>query len=573
MRGKSWANRDTSERRSLAWFCVSLGMLVVIGLIAGWTLRGMGEASRWVDHTREVIRQTDQLLAAVRGAESAQRGYLLTNDTSYLNAYETASAATPETLRRLKQLTVDNPEQQARLDTLQPLIAARLASLDDVIRARRESGAEAARQIILTGPGKGLMDQINEIGQQLENEEYRLLQERSQSRRQRLRMGFAATLTASLLALLALLSGLLDVRRTARQRDLAQQTRRESDATSRALFESAAQGIFMVDQSGRIVMANPATERLLGYPVNELLGQSIDILVPDASRGLHSQHRKSYFESPKNRPMGLGLDLQAKRKDGSEFFAEISLSFVDTARGRMAVAFLTDISKRKGDEQSIRQQKDELRLLAGRLMTAQDDERRRIARDLHDDLSQKLAYLAMDIGKLSGKPHAQAVRDDLRPLQMQAAEAAENVRRISHQLHPSILDDIGLEAALEQYCEEFQERSGIATHFESVNVPDAIPREIARSLYHIFQECLRNVSKHSKSEAVFVRLDVAEGHLRLTVKDEGIGLEETARQPQGNIGLVGMKERAHLVNGTVHIHSRTGEGTEVTVKVPLLNAA
>ncbi len=520
-----------------------------------------------------VIRQTDQLLAAVRGAESAQRGYLLTNDTSYLNSYESFSAATPEILRTLKQLTADNPQQQARLNTLQPLIAARLASLDDVIRARRESGAEAARQIILTGAGRRLMEQIDETGEQLESEEYRLLHQRSQARRFRLRTGFAATLAVSLLALLALVSALLDVRRAVSQRIIAEQTGHESEATARALFEAAAQGIFMVDQSGKIVMANPATERLLGYSVSELLGQSIDILVPNAVRGIHAEHRKSYFENPKNRPMGMGLDLQAKRKDGSEFFAEISLSYVDTARGMMAVAFLTDISKRKADEQAIQQQKDELRLLAGRLMTAQDDERRRIARDLHDDLSQKLAYLAMDISKLSGKAHAEAVQRDLRPLQMQAAEAAESVRKISHQLHPSILDDIGLEAALEQYCEEFQERSGIATRFESVNVPEFLPRDVASSVYHIFQECLRNVSKHSQSEEVFVRLDVTEGHLRLTVRDEGIGLAETPRQPQGNIGLVGMKERAHLINGSLSIHSRIGEGTEVTVKVPLPSAA
>jgi signal transduction histidine kinase len=271
--------------------------------------------------------------------------------------------------------------------------------------------------------------------------------------------------------------------------------------------------------------------------------------------------------------MGLGLDLQAKRKDGTEFFAEISLSYVDTARGKMAVAFLTDISKRKTDEQSIQQQKDELRQLAGRLMTAQDDERRRIARDLHDDLSQKLAYLAMDLGKLVSKPDAPATTGDLRLLQMRAAEAADTVRKISHQLHPSILDDIGLEGALEQYCDEFQERSGIVTHFESMNVPDSLAKEVASSLYHIFKECLRNVSKHSQSDEVSVRLDVADGHLCLTVKDQGIGLAATPRQPQGHIGLVGMKERAHLINGSLSIHSRTGEGTEVTVKVPLISAA
>lgn len=202
-------------------------------------------------------------------------------------------------------------------------------------------------------------------------------------------------------------------------------------------------------------------------------------------------------------------------------------------------------------------------------MTAEDDERRRIARDLHDDLSQKLAYLAMDIGKLVAKPENQQITGDLRPLQVRAAEAAEIVRQISHQLHPSILDDIGLEAAIEQYCEEFQARSGIETHFASRDLPDSIPRDVARSVYHIFQECLRNVSKHAKTQQAFVTLDVIDNRLRLTVKDEGVGLSEDRVGPGTSIGLIGMKERALLVNGTLSIQSQTGEGTEISVAVPL----
>jgi signal transduction histidine kinase len=296
-------------------------------------------------------------------------------------------------------------------------------------------------------------------------------------------------------------------------------------------------------------------------------------LVPEKMRGVHVRHRDHYFAQPQNRPMGLGLDLQAQRKDGSEFFVEISLSHIQTAQGTLGVAFVTDISKRKADEASIRQQREELRSLAGRLMTAQDDERRRIARDLHDDLSQKLAYLAMDIGKTATAPGVQGVVD-LRPLQIRAAEAAETVRRISHQLHPSILDDIGLEAGLDQYCEEFQQRSGIATHFTSSNVPESLATEVANSIYHIAAECLRNVAKHSNTKEVFVTLEVVDGTLRLSVRDEGVGLSPTRMQTvNAGIGIVGMKERAHLVNGKLSVQSQTGEGTEVSVEVPLQSNA
>lgn len=351
----------------------------------------------------------------------------------------------------------------------------------------------------------------------------------------------------------------------------AKQTRKalkETESRAESLFQSAAQGIVIVDPRGRIVMANPATETMFGYKVNELVGQSIEMLVPEKLRGAHQQERAAYFKDPKVRPMGMGRDLQARRKDGSVFFAEISLSYVPSAEGTLGVAFVSDVSKRRADEEELRRRGEELRRLAARLMTAQDDERRRIARDLHDDLSQKLAYLSMDIGKLATKPTSRDLLPELRPLQLRAAEAAETVRKVSHELHPSILDDIGLEAALEQYCDEFERRSGISTQFTSQDVPDSLPPDVAGSIYQIAQECLRNVSKHSQSETVAVSLEGTGGVLRLTVRDQGVGLRLKQEAAKG-IGFVAMTERAHLVNGSLHVESNSGEGTEVRVEVPV----
>ena len=343
---------------------------------------------------------------------------------------------------------------------------------------------------------------------------------------------------------------------------------KESESTAHAFFQSAAQAIFIVDSAGVIVMANPATEKMFGYAVSELIGKPVEALVPRHFQAGHKQHRDRFFYHPQMRPMGLGLALQARRKDGTEFFVEISLSYIQAAKGALAVALVTDISKRRADEQAIRQQGAELRALAGQLMTAQDDERRRIARDLHDDLSQSLAFLAMDLGKLATKPGAQDLVDEIRPLQLRAAEVAESVRRLSHQLHPSVLDDIGLEAALEQFCEEFEQRSGIATKFTSRNVPDPLQREVASSVYHIAQECLRNVSKHAQTKTVSVTLEFVDRVLRLSIKDQGVGWKAEPHETNG-IGIVAMRERAHLVNGKFSIESKTGVGTEVSVDVPV----
>jgi len=178
----------------------------------------------------------------------------------------------------------------------------------------------------------------------------------------------------------------------------------------------------------------------------------------------------------------------------------------------------------------------------------------------------------MDLGRLGMNPAAQGIVSELRPLQLRAAEISQAVRRISHELHPSVLDDIGLEAALEQYCEEFEQRSGIATRFTSRNVPESLRPEIARSIYHIAQECMHNVSKHSQTKTVSVTLEFADEMLRLLVKDQGIGLSVDQPGTRG-IGFVAMKERANLVNGTLSIQSVTGAGTEVSVEVPMSHSA
>jgi PAS domain S-box-containing protein len=572
----SSATKETStdpiEKRSLLWSLIGLGMLLIITLIFGWTLRQVNDSDNWVEHTRNVISHNRQLLSDIKDAESAERGFIITGDENYLEPFYSAAKDIPPAASNLRQLVTDNPSQQYKVQALEDLIARRLEVLNNAFGKRRESGFTAAQAIVIAGGGRAAMEQIRDLGQEIENQEYQLLEQRSHTREKRVNAGFDLAVGATLLAIIGFILAPLDVRAAVRQRKQAQATQQESDSTAQALFEAAAQAIFIVDQGGRIVMANPATQKIFGYSLEELLGKSIDLLLPERLRQMHVQHRDQYFAQPQNRPMGMGMDLQAHRKDGSDFFAEISLSYIQTSKGTLAVAFVTDISKRRADSQAILEQKDELRRLAGQLMTAQDDERRRIARDLHDDLSQKLAYLAMDIGKLATKPSSQNFVPDLRPLQLRAAEAAESVRRISHQLHPAVLDDIGLEGAIEQYCEEFEERAGIATEFTAKNVPQSLPRDVSSSLYHIFQECLRNVSKHSQTDAVLVTLEHVDGVLRLTIRDRGVGLAPQRAEKSVSIGILGMKERANLINGTLSIQSELGQGTEVSVEVPLAPA-
>lgn len=561
-------SRDSLLRRSIWWSVLGVGTLVLIAVSAFSTLRQVDRFDFWVDHSREVIRNTKTLQTDLTRAESAERGYLLTDLDRYLPPFQSAQAELYESLGKLRGLTSDNRNQQQRLETLEPMIRARMGVMNDIIKLRASSGLQPALNLILSGKGDEMSRQIRELAQQLEDEENRLLQERSQARQKGIRIGFFTTLLAATLALITMITAPFDVRRAVLDREIAAKGLRDAESRAHALFESAAQGIFVADADGRIVMANPAMATMFGYSPAELGGIRVEQLVPENLRERHVGLRSRYINNPQNRPMGLGLDLQARRKDGTSFYAEISLSHINTEQGTMVVVFVTDVSRRRHDEQEIRQQRADLRALTGKLMTAQDDERRRIARDLHDDLSQRLAYLSIDLGKLAVRPLDSEVVSHVRTLQHRAAEAGETVRAISHELHPSVLDDIGLEAALEQYCEEFQDRTGITTRFEAENVPETIPREVANSLYHIGQECLRNVAKHSRAQDATVRLQGSGQLLRLIVDDRGVGINPDSK-PGSSLGLVAMKERAHLINGSIDIASKAGEGTRVVVEIPL----
>ena len=560
---------DGLRQRSGLWSAIGLGMLVVVGLISLWTLGEVNASDEKVEHTREVISSAEHLLSDLGDAETGQLAYVISGDESYLAPYRHVVADVAKPLANLRQLTADNPAQQQRLGELEPLIDRNLAAMAKAIEARRGLGADAARQLVSGGEGQQTLQRINALGRAMQAEEYRLLRQRAQLRQARLREGLVGALLATAVAILALVFAPLDVRRAVRQRDEAVRKQMESRSMAQAFFEAASEAILIVNQEGNVAMSNPAAEKMFGYTRAELAGQKVETLVPERLRARHVGERDGYFRRPQTRPMGLGMDLAARRRDGTEFFSEISLSHIRTEQGVFAVVFVTDISKRRAYEDEVRKQQDELRLLAGRLMTAQDDERRRIARDLHDDLTQRLAFLAIDLGKLASKTVSEEVMPQLRPLQKRAAEAAEAVRQISHQLHPSILDDLGIEAALEQYCQEFEERTGIVTRFNSHDVPLAMKPEIASSVYHIAQECLRNISKHAQARQASVTLESADSHLRLQVKDDGVGMKPGRLQSGAHIGVAGMKERANLVKGELSIESEPGRGTEVSVTVPL----
>jgi len=353
-------------------------------------------------------------------------------------------------------------------------------------------------------------------------------------------------------------------------RKLAEIAALRGESTIRSLLDSSTQSVVAVSADERIVLVNGNTERMFGYSREELVGRRLELLIPESARKRHAEHHKAYFANMQTRPMGIGLDLEGRRKDGTTFPVEIGLSAVDTAEGQLAVAFVSDITQRRRLEQAAQTQAEEVRALAARLLTAQEEERRRVSRELHDQICQQLASLAFDIGGLAAdSPLPEDAQSRLKALQTRVVKASEETRHIAYELHPSVLDDLGLVASLQDLGKEFSKRTKIGVKFTHDILPAAVPREIASCLYRIARESLQNIATHASAKRVSVEITLRKGAIMLTIADDGAGFDIKAVKGRGGLGLVGMEERARLVKGKLFVVAKPGHGTRIAIEVPL----
>ena len=270
-----------------------------------------------------------------------------------------------------------------------------------------------------------------------------------------------------------------------------------------------------------------------------------------------------------SRPLGIGLDLEARRKDGTTLPVEIALSVIETPEGTIAVAFGNDVTERRRIELVAQTHAQQIQALAAGLMTAQEEERRRVSRELHDQICQQLGSLAMEIGEFTKQPLPQETRSRLRAFQGRVVATAEESRHIAYRLHPSILDDLGVVASLQSLCSAFSSEIKIAVELSTIDLPRSVPRELASCLYRVAQESLQNVSKHASARHVWFALTSRNNTLTLSIADDGVGFNLEAVKGRGGLGLVGMEERARLVNAKLSIGTQQGHGTRIALEVPL----
>ncbi|MEX2528661.1 MAG: PAS domain S-box protein [Gemmatimonadota bacterium] len=330
----------------------------------------------------------------------------------------------------------------------------------------------------------------------------------------------------------------------------------------RTVFESSPDGILVVDGEGRICELNPRAAAMLGYHRDELMGEPIEVVVPPDVRGRHVALRDRFMEEPASRPMGVGMELRAARKDGRVLPVEVALRPCLTESGRYVIAVMRDMSAQR-----------RLRTLGTGTLRATEEERQRIARELHDDTAQSLAALMVQL-KVLAQTHEEAARDRIMEEMHSGLETlVQGVRRIARGLRPPALEDVGIEAALRVHIRQTFRTSEprVDLHLEAVDAHLGSEQQLA--VYRVVQEALANVLRHAEAAQVEVRLAVEgsgdNSHVVATIRDDGRGFDAEGEFLAGaGLGLVGMDERAHLAGGRLTLHSAPGEGCLVRLTVP-----
>jgi PAS domain S-box-containing protein len=343
---------------------------------------------------------------------------------------------------------------------------------------------------------------------------------------------------------------------------------RESEQKYRDLYDNAPDMYHSVDKDGVIIECNETEARILGYPKAEIIGRPITDFLTEHSRAIHQKA----FPGIIKRTAIQGLERDFVRKDGTTFTASMNV-FIEADRAGTLIKTKTigrDISARKQVEEELRRSREDLRNLSAHLESAREQERSRIAREVHDELGVTLSKLKLDIAWLEKRlPANRFLSAKTRAMFDLVDDTIRSVQKISSELRPGVLDHLGLPAAIKWQAGEFRDRAGIQCVLSIQPEDIELDQSLSIAVFRIFQETLSNVVRHAKATKVEVGLLVADNRLALDVKDNGIGITEAQLANPASFGLMGVRERVGFLGGWVAITGIPGEGTTVSVKIPL----
>ena len=597
--------RMTAPAKAKPVFVSAMALLCLCAVASYLSFAYFRAGERWVAHTQDVRVATGDVDAVINNAARERMSYMLTGNADGLERYHAAAQSIRDRIATLKSMVSDNALQSANVNELEQAVQSRLQVWEDSI-ARKQAGAAIDPVQVMTQNFE-LARRCAEASARIQAEEGRLLAERTAIAHRRFLLSSGLVVGSFAIAILLLLFYYRLLHEELRLREAAEHTANEAYAREAALrqeeqrfrlFVEAVKdyAIFTLDANGRVSSWNEGAARLKGYEAAEIIGRHFSCFFPaeDIERGKPQHEIEITAKEGRFEDEGWRV-----RKDGTRFWASVVLTAIRNSAGEVIgyakvtrdftdrmkaqeelrhanVELLKEVTERKVAETRLASSEKSLRELSRHLLRSQDEERRRIGRDLHDSLGQSLAVLKMNLDSLqmSLQSKGDAAAQVLDPCVLLADEVLREVRTISYLLYPPMLEEMGLKSAISWYLEGFSKRSGIQTTLEAAPNFDRLLPEAELAFFRILQEALTNVHRHSGSATAKIRLALADGWASMEIRDNGKGMPPTLLEQSGEdwmgslgVGLRGMNERMRQLGGKLDVAS-TEQGTTVTASVP-----
>lgn len=334
------------------------------------------------------------------------------------------------------------------------------------------------------------------------------------------------------------------------------------------VWEFSGDGMRLTDSSGKIVNVNDVYCKIVNIPRENLIGHDFTVIYKEDDR---ESYMTSYLEDVKNEKLPSHFERESVFSDGRKLWFSFTNSFVKHSDSILILTIIKDITQRKEAEKELKKSAEQLRKLASHIQSVREEERKIIAREIHDELGQVLTVMKIQVSLLSNKLSEKEnnIKEKFESITSMIDNTVDTVQRITAKLRPGILDDLGLTAAIEWQADDFSSKTGIKCNYSLPENETISDQEKVTALFRIFQETLTNIARHSGADRVDIKLETTEKCFKMKISDNGVGISGDEMAKSDSFGLMGMRERALLFDGEVTISGEPGRGTTVCVSIPL----
>jgi PAS domain S-box-containing protein len=552
--------------RQVAWaaFILAVALLALIGALVYRATNRLVASEQLVSHTREIQTLLEDIRSDVLQASNARRGYIITGLEEDLAGYHTSAQDLPVKVQRLQSITADNVSQQQRCEALERAITEELALIQESVRQHRESRQDRLRQMQITRAGTTKIGEVFAAIGEMESVEEELLRDRRAQANHNYRHTITILAAASSVAIFLIFINFYRLNLELRERERAEQLASERAQLINAFFSSSTVGFAIVDSQLRCQRVNAILAQMAGKTPDAVLGTPVANLFGDQAEAMQSLWREVMGSG--QAALDRTISLQLPDSDEVRHWTLNCFPLRDD-RGQVTLlgCIVVDVTARRNAESAYRR-------LSSRLLRLQDEERRRIAREMHDSLGQYLTALKINLEVAGASPEQQRVELLAECVQL-ANSCLTETRTLSHLLHPPLLDEAGLGSAARWYVTGFAERSGIKVHLDIPIDFGRLPLPVETALFRVLQESLTNIHRHSQSQAADIHLAVSDGHVHLAIRDYGKGIPEHIlrrfrQSGSTGVGLAGMRERIYELGGQLEIRAES-QGTSVNATIPI----